>query len=835
MSLISTVTCAIETKMSDFDSGKILQTIRTGGRRLKQPILQIRNRFEAELAITNGDRKKAKAAIDGLKKELPGVTWSGRFSERAGDKLVEHSGLLCADLDAVGDILPEVREKLLASPHVWALFLSPSGDGLKCIFRVRADAALHRASFRAVQRHVTKLTGVEIDQSCKDVARLCFLSFDPDLHHNANATEIEPEAEPEKPKPRVFSPNGVVDLNARQRIASELLGEIRWDSETHGFFPCPGKHLHTTGDGHRDCEIHLDGAPTIHCFHDHCRGIVDGINHELRSRIGEAERTAKAAEQDEDDHDESKEEDDKQLAQKSAATRLVEFANAFTFFHDPQDRAFVRLEINRHIEVWPVESSKFRKLLAGLYYKRAGKAINRNALADAITTLAGRACHDGPEEPVFLRVAPHGENLLIDLCDQQWRVVEVTPNGWRVLGKSPCAFIRTGSMQPFPEPARGGSIKSLWNLLNVTEAQWPLVAGALLNAFHPQGPYFVINFVGEQGTAKSCAARIVRQLVDPNENPLRSPPKEERDLLAQAASNRCVALDNLSSLPPWLSDALCRVATGGGYSARTLYTDLEEISLAVKRPVILNGIEDVCARPDLAERALQIELDVILEDKRMPERELWLEFEAARPKIFSALLDGLVCALRALPTLEKKPLPRMADAVEWATAGETAFGFKRGTFMVAYKRNLDEGAVASVESHPVGVAIHQLLEQRNDWLGEPAQLLETLTPLVSEEQRHARSWPKNARSLGHCLRRLAPAMRRAGIAFERDKGTRRTIHICKGCEQTSESSEMSGYGITKDDQDVSDDPSPLLHDPLITGAINMFNATVKKSNGIGGV
>jgi len=136
-------------------------------------------------------------------------------------------------------------------------------------------------------------------------------------------------------------------------------------------------------------------------------------------------------------------------------------------------------------------------------------------------------------------------------------------------------------------------------LLNVTEAQRPLVAAALLNAFHPHGPYFVTNYVGEQGTAKSCAARIQRQLIDPNENPLRSPPKEERDLMAQAAGNRCVALDNLSSLPSWLSDALCRLATGGGHSARTLYTDLEEISLAVKRPVILNGIEDVATGPIL--------------------------------------------------------------------------------------------------------------------------------------------------------------------------------------------------------------------------------------------
>jgi hypothetical protein len=52
--------------------------------------------------------------------------------------------------------------------------------------------------------------------------------------------------------------------------------------------------------------------------------------------------------------------------------------------------------------------------------------------------------------------------------------------------------------------------------------------------------------------------------------------------------------------------------------------------------------------------------------------------------------------------------------------------------------------------------------------------------------------------------------------------------MCKACEKTSESSEMPGNGITKDDQDVSDEPSPLLHDPLITEAINMFNATFKK-------
>jgi hypothetical protein len=489
---------------------------------------------------------------------------------------------------------------------------------------------------------------------------------------------------------------------------------------------------------------------------------------------------------------------------QSAATRLVSFAADFSFFHDPQDRPFVRLEINGHVEVWPVESTKFRKLLAGIYYRRIGDVINRPALADVVTTLSGRACHDSPQEKVFLRVAPHGEKILIDLCDSQWRVVEVRPNGWQVLEKSPVAFVRTGSMQSLPEPADSGSLDPLWGLLNVTPAQRPLVAGALLNYFSPEGPYFVTNFVGEQGTAKSCAARIIRQLVDPSANPLRSPPREERDLIAQAGSNWIVAVDNLSHLPAWFSDGLCRLATGGGHSARSLYTDLEEISLAVKRPVIINGIEDVASRADLAERALQVELDTIPDDGRISEKELWRRFDEQRPVIFSALLDALSCALRDLPTITLDVLPRMADPALWATAGETALGWQRGAFMAAYVHNLDEGAVASVDSHPVGILIRQLLNEAAEWSGEPAQLLDAFNRSASDEQRRALNFPKNPRALSACLRRLAPALRRAGIQLDCGRASRRRIKLRKAGNFASLPSPASSERELNDANDAND-------------------------------
>jgi len=269
---VSVCDSATATTTRDFEPVALLDTIRTGGKNLKRQIEAIRQ--------ANGEER------DRLKKKLPGVMWSGTFSQRANNKLVQHSGLLCADLDALNGDLPEIETRLRSSPHAFAVFVSPSGNGLKAIFRIPADPPRHTGSFRAVEKHVLELTGKQIDRCGKDVARLCFLSHDPEIYFNPAAIELESLPEPEKPRIQ----NPVADPGERQRIAIELLREIDWQTESYGFLRCPGQHLHMTENGDRDCEIHLDGAPTLHCFHNSCRGIIDELNHELRSRIRKAEK-----------------------------------------------------------------------------------------------------------------------------------------------------------------------------------------------------------------------------------------------------------------------------------------------------------------------------------------------------------------------------------------------------------------------------------------------------------------------------------------------------------------------------------------------------------------
>ncbi len=139
------------------------------------------------------------------------------------------------------------------------------------------------------------------------------------------------------------------------------------------------------------------------------------------------------------------------------------------------------------------------------------------------------------------------------------------------------------------------------------------------------------------------------------------------------ANNRyLLAFDNVSGLPAWLSDALCRLASGGSFAVRRLYSDDEEVLFQAARPTLLNAIEDIISRPDLADRAIFLTLESIGEVQRRSESELWRNFELARPRILGALLDAAAHGLKALSRVNLDRLPRMADFALWATACENS-------------------------------------------------------------------------------------------------------------------------------------------------------------------
>ena len=159
-------------------------------------------------------------------------------------------------------------------------------------------------------------------------------------------------------------------------------------------------------------------------------------------------------------------------------------------------------------------------------------------------------------------------------------------------------------MKPLPEPLRGGSIKRLRAFLNVaSDNDFVLVVSWVLAALRNRGPYPVLALVGRARHGEIPLRGDPALAGRSQQAPLRSLPREERDLFIAATNGHVLAFDNVSGLPAWLSDALCRLATGAGFAARQLYTDQDEVLFAACRPIILNGIEDIVSRSDLADRA----------------------------------------------------------------------------------------------------------------------------------------------------------------------------------------------------------------------------------------
>jgi hypothetical protein len=461
-----------------------------------------------------------------------------------------------------------------------------------------------------------------------------------------------------------------------------------------------------------------------------------------------------------------------------------------------QDRAYADIRVGGHRETWPIKSTRFRQWLKRLYFAEHAKAPTSEAVQEAIDHVEAKALFEGKSLQVHLRIGGLDGRIYIDLGNDQWDAVEIDDDGWRIVDEPPVRFRRAPGMRALARPERGGSIGTLRKFLNVADdGDFVLLVSWLLAALRERGPYPVLAIGGEQGTAKSTLIAILRGLIDPNASPLRALPREDRDLFIQANNSWLLAFDNISGLSPWISDTVCRLATGGGFAVRQLYTDQDEVLFDASRPIALNGITDMVGRADLADRTIFVVLDPIPERARRAEEELWAEVERERPRIFGVLLDAISHGLRRAPDIRPNRLPRMADFAKWAMACETAF-WPAGTFMSAYDANQGEAVEVLIEGDQVATAIKKLMGTRVQWKGTATALKEELETVAfgsdAAVRRLPKGWPTDAAHLTGAVRRGAAALRKIGIYVSKGAGReRRQIHITTAEDRGNQSSQAS--------------------------------------------
>jgi hypothetical protein len=452
---------------------------------------------------------------------------------------------------------------------------------------------------------------------------------------------------------------------------------------------------------------------------------------------------------------------------ESKADRLIRLASGtgLELFHDPDQQGWVSVRVDGHWENYPARSRAFQLFLLRVYYRETHESPGAQALRAAMDLFEARALFDGEECSVHLRVADHAGRLYLDLCDRAWRAVEFDAEGWRIVDRPPARFRRTRGSQPLPEPEPGGSIDELRPFFNVDHHGWILIKAFLVAALRPGFPLPILVAKGEQGAGKSTACRVISSLIDPRTSALRGVPREVRDLTAAARNSWLVCFDNLSRLPEDLADAACRLATGGGFGGRQLYSDHDEAIFDATRPLVFNAIPELgSARPDFLDRALIVEFLTLPPEQRRDEAHYWSEFSDRRPRILGALLDATVAGIRNLPEIRLERPPRLADFALWVSACEEALGMKPGEAVAACRANAAEAQGLALEASPLYQPLVELA--REGFTGTVAELHARLETMVGDAMRRSVRWPKAPNVLGNALRRMATNLRAAGIELQ---------------------------------------------------------------------
>jgi hypothetical protein len=450
---------------------------------------------------------------------------------------------------------------------------------------------------------------------------------------------------------------------------------------------------------------------------------------------------------------------------------------------DGRTYAVPRLGPNIAVPLASKGGNGVRAKLAASLRRRTGKVASASALADCINVLEGEAAELDPQ-PVCLRVGRHGDAIVADIGTETGQCITITADGWAVRADSPVIFRRSELTHPLPDPARGGSLDGLRALINLPDDDYRLAVGWVVAAYFTGIPHPILLVQGEQGTAKSNLIRSLLALIDPQPAADREPPADKREWAIFARASWAFSFDNVTEIPDWLSNSLCKGVTGDAVLQRVLHSDEDIMVFAFQRVIAITTIairHDLAG--DLADRMLLVEPDVL--EHRLTEEQVRATRDAVLPAALGAVLDLVAAVLRELPTAAVPGPPRMADFARVLAALDAATGWDT---LASYRAKVAAMSVSLIEGSTLARALYRLATEPTPggldptpWEGTAAELLTALQRVCRQAGLPEAELPAGERKLGQRAREIAPALRRAGVDIRPGRRTqhRRSLVITK--------------------------------------------------------
>jgi hypothetical protein len=484
---------------------------------------------------------------------------------------------------------------------------------------------------------------------------------------------------------------------------------------------------------------------------------------------------------------------DKSVKLSAEVIKLLEPRIELLFKNKTDDKAFAAIHVNGHREIVPVYKSKrFDLWVRKTYYdETGGDTLGSEVLKEVVETLESKASLDGDTIDLQLRVSKPNDNnstYYYDLTNKSWQAVKITQNGWGIedSANTPIMFVRHRNQiaQVLPSKQYSSDILDRFvSILNVKDDDSKLLLKCyVISLFIPAIPKPVLMLHGEQGAAKTALEELIRSVVDPSSAPTLVFPRTIEELIQQLSHNYLAYYDNVSTISDWISDQLCRAVTGSGFSKRELYSDDNDIIYNFRRAIGFNGVNLAASRADLLDRGIIIELERILENKRLKEQDVKAQLDAIKSQLLGFIFDVLaeVIKVQSNGGIKLDSRTRMADFEEYAELISRVLGHRSNDFIEAYRTNRRTQTDVVIEGSPLAAAIIKLLDEpnykENGFSGTSTDLLTELESYAEKFKINTKikSWPKSPNALSLRLNQIKTNLRDFGIeiSYAKDPVTR---------------------------------------------------------------
>jgi hypothetical protein len=450
-------------------------------------------------------------------------------------------------------------------------------------------------------------------------------------------------------------------------------------------------------------------------------------------------------------------------------------------------------------ELYDLKGSKFGSYCRYIYQQEKRRIIEGSAVENVAKTLEGQASFEGAVHPVHLRTGEFDDGkryefgerrpkLYIDLCNDDWQVVEIDPwkyekDGWRVIQNPSSYFRRTAGMLSLPVPQRGGNWNHLREIVNVgSDQNWIMYISWLIAALRPPNtPYPALSVHGEEESGKTFLCRVAKTLVDPNYTPFVSGKNlKEEQLAMDCFNNMVIAVDNLSSMSQEVSDALATLVTEGGFRKRAHYANTEQVLFKGRRPIVLNGINENMGGNDFRRRCVKLFLPSLkMDPNKREEDELKARLEEIHPYILGLICDAHAMAMLNLPGVVLPHKRGLIDFSKWimAAAADPALPFTADQFAETYLGNIQDTIDAANEADAFTAALLQFMSNRVGHKCTAAEWGVAISSVADEKVRNMRDWPKSPNQVGEKLNRVMANVRQCGFEIIRHAPSRGMRYI----------------------------------------------------------